>query len=150
MKRFAAYLLLLGAMLAQSTIAADQKSTVNSDDRISDQVRMKLATDPDVKGGALDVVVKDGVVTIKGRVDTDKGKTKATKLAKKVKGVKDVDNELVGRPAQVGERHALHARNQRCLALNCSIRSAIFSLVANSSAGFRENALTSTTRLCTA
>jgi osmotically-inducible protein OsmY len=44
--------------------------------------------------------VKDGVVTIKGRVDTDKGKTKATKLAKKVKGVKEVDNELVvGPPA---------------------------------------------------
>jgi len=69
------------------------------DDRISDQVRMKLATDPDVKGGALDVTVKGGVVVIKGRVDSDKGKAKATHLAKKVKGVKDVDNELqVGPP----------------------------------------------------
>jgi osmotically-inducible protein OsmY len=73
----------------------------NSDDRISDQVRMRLATDPDVKGGADDVTVSGGVVTIKGRVDTDKGKQKATKLAKKVKGVKDVDNELiVGPPTQ--------------------------------------------------
>lgn len=70
-----------------------------SDDRISDQVRMKLATDPDVKGGALDVVVKEGVVTIKGRVDSDKGKERATKLTKKIKGVKSVDNELsVGPP----------------------------------------------------
>lgn len=97
MRRFAAVTLLLGGILAQAGMAADQK-TVSSDDRISDQVRMKLATDADVKGGALDVVVKDGVVTIKGRVDTDKGKTKATKLAKKVKGVKDVDNELVVGP----------------------------------------------------
>ncbi|HSU58923.1 MAG TPA: BON domain-containing protein [Bryobacteraceae bacterium] len=99
MRRFAASILLLGAMLAQPSFASDQKKPANSDDRISDQVRMKLATDADVKGGALDVSVKDGVVTIKGRVDTDKGKTKATKLAKKIKGVKDVDNELsVGPP----------------------------------------------------
>jgi hyperosmotically inducible periplasmic protein len=91
--------LLAAALLIFSTLAAGQKVS-NSDDRISDQIRMKLATDPDVKGGALDVSVRDGVVTIKGRVDTDKGKSKATKLAKKVKGVKDVDNELqVGPPA---------------------------------------------------
>jgi osmotically-inducible protein OsmY len=61
---------------------------------------MKLATDPDVKGGALDVTVSEGVVTIKGRVDTEKGKNKATKLAKMVKGVKSVENDLqVGPPA---------------------------------------------------
>jgi hyperosmotically inducible periplasmic protein len=77
-----------------------QQKTGTPDDRISDEVRMKLATDPDVKGGALDVSVKDGAVTIRGRVDTDKGKKKAEKLAKKVKGVKSVDNELaVGPPA---------------------------------------------------
>jgi osmotically-inducible protein OsmY len=92
MRFFVAILVLL-----TGSFAAAQKS-VPPDDRISDQVRMKLATDPDVKGGALDVAVQDGVVTIKGRVDTDKGKQKATKLAKKVKGVKDVDNELVVGP----------------------------------------------------
>ena len=80
-------------------MVARQKAATQ-DDRISDQVRKKLATDPDVKGGALDVSVKDGAVTIRGRVDTDKGKKKAEKLAKKVKGVKSVDNELaVGPPA---------------------------------------------------
>jgi osmotically-inducible protein OsmY len=93
--------LLAVALLSLTTLVAGQKPVAsNSDDRISDQVRMKLATDPDVKGGALDVAVHDGVVTIKGRVDTDKGKSKASKLAKKVKGVKQVDNELqVGPPA---------------------------------------------------
>lgn len=71
-----------------------------SDDRITDQVRMRLVGDQDVKGGGLDVSVKDGVVTLRGRVDTDKGKKKAEKLTKKVKGVKSVDNELtVGPPA---------------------------------------------------
>ena len=93
MRRF----LVLAAVTA-GTLAIAQKPS-NPDDRISDQVRMKLATDPDVKGGALDVVVQNGLVTIKGRVDTDKAKLKATKLAKKVKGVKNIDNELaVGPP----------------------------------------------------
>ena len=78
-----------------------QSKPASADGRISDQVRMKLATDPDVKGGALDVTVKDGQVTLRGRVDSDKGKRKAEKLSKKVKGVKSVDNELVvGPPTQ--------------------------------------------------
>jgi osmotically-inducible protein OsmY len=97
MKRIPAAALLLIGTLASPALFSGQKMSI-SDDRISDLVRMKLATDPDVKGGALDVSVKDGVVTIKGRVDTDKGKTKATHLAKKVKGVKEVDNELVVGP----------------------------------------------------
>ncbi len=100
MKRFFAFLLVSGTLWMQTATALPQKSTpaASPDDRISDQVRMRLATDPDVKGGALDVTVQEGVVTIKGRVDTDKGKSKATKLAKKVKGVKDVDNELIVGP----------------------------------------------------
>ena len=92
--------LLAVVLLSVSTLAVGKAQKPSTpDDRISDQVRMKLATDPDVKGGALDVTVHDGVVTIKGRVDTDRGRSKATKLAKKVKGVKQVDNELqVGPP----------------------------------------------------
>jgi hyperosmotically inducible periplasmic protein len=97
MKRSLAIVLLCGGALGQAIFASDQKSG-SSDDRISDQVRMRLATDQDVKGGALDVFVKNGVVTIKGRVDTEKGKNRATRLAKKVKGVKDVDNELIVGP----------------------------------------------------
>jgi osmotically-inducible protein OsmY len=94
MKRFLA----VAALLAGSMAAAQRPAAPNADDRISDQVRMRLATDPDVKGGALDVMVKDGVVTLRGRVDTEKGRDRATKLTKKVKGVKDVDNELVVGP----------------------------------------------------
>ena len=97
MRKWVAIALLFGGTCAQTAFTADQKAT-NADDRISDQVRMKLATDPDVKGGALDVTVIHGVVTIKGRVDTEKGKAKAEKLAKKVKGVKQVDNELLVGP----------------------------------------------------
>ncbi len=98
MKSFLIFALLAGSAGTQFASAAGQKPA-NSDDRIVDQVRMRLTTDPDVKGGADEVNVKDGVVTITGRVDTEKGKSKATKLAKKVKGVKSVENDLqVGPP----------------------------------------------------
>ena len=91
----------LAAMVLCAGVLFAQNKSASHDDRISDQVRMKLATDPDVKGGALDVVVKDGEVTLRGRVDSAKGKKKAERLAKKVKGVKAVDNELaVGPPTQ--------------------------------------------------
>ena len=94
-KGFAVSALVVALSFTDAGLA--QKSS-NPDDRISDQVRMRLATDADVKGGALDVTVKDGVVTMKGRVDTEKGKDRATKIAKKIKGVKDVDNELIVGP----------------------------------------------------
>jgi osmotically-inducible protein OsmY len=94
MRTLLAFLLFLTCMVP--ALSAGQKS--GSDDRIFDQVRMRLATDADVKGGNFDVNVKDGVVTLKGRVDTEKGKSRASKLAKKVKGVKQVDNELVVGP----------------------------------------------------
>jgi osmotically-inducible protein OsmY len=100
MKRLLAVLVLsAGALMQTALLAGQQMPASTEDDRIIDQVRMRLAADADVKGGALEVAVKDGAVVIKGRVDTEKGKSKATKLAKKVKGVKSVDNELsVGPP----------------------------------------------------
>ena len=96
MNYFVISALLLSGLVAQAGLAGQK--TAASDDRITDQVRMRLTTDQDVKGGADDVTVKDGVVTIAGRVDSDRGKSKATKLAKKVKGVKSVDNQLVVGP----------------------------------------------------
>jgi osmotically-inducible protein OsmY len=55
---------------------------------------MKLTQDTTVRGGALDVTVKEGVVTLRGKVRQDKQKQKAEKVARKVKGVKSVVNEL--------------------------------------------------------
>jgi osmotically-inducible protein OsmY len=65
-----------------------------SDDHIYDQVRLKLAHDTTVKGGGIEVEVHDGVVTLRGKVDQAKAKTKAERLAKKVSGVKKVINQL--------------------------------------------------------
>lgn len=66
----------------------------SDDDRIYDEVRRRLANDPDVKGGAFEVDVKEGVVTVRGVVEKDKFKKKAERLVKKVKGVKGVVNQI--------------------------------------------------------
>jgi len=85
------------AFLLVTTLALPMlvgQAKANADDRISDDVRQRLASNADVRGAALDVTVKDGVVTIKGRVHTEKGRKKATEISKKVKGVVNVDNQL--------------------------------------------------------
>ena len=76
-----------------SVCLAKDKAPV-TDDMIHDQVGMKLANDPDVKGGGLQIEVKQGVVTLTGVVENTKQKDKASRLAKKVKGVKQVVNNI--------------------------------------------------------
>ena len=84
-------LLVLGSALA---IAAPKDRFTLDDGAITDLVRRKLANDPVVKGGAFEVDVNGGVVTLRGKVEMEKQKARATKVAKKVKGVKSVDNQL--------------------------------------------------------
>jgi len=66
-----------------------------SDDSIHDLVKRKLANDPDVKGGALDIDVKDGVVTLRGHVVSREHRARAEAAARRVHGVLAVRNELV-------------------------------------------------------
>ena len=71
-----------------------QTQSRSADDLLYDKVRERLAADRDVKGGAIDVDVKDGVVTLRGKVREARQKSKAERVAKKVKGVKQVVNQL--------------------------------------------------------
>jgi osmotically-inducible protein OsmY len=77
--------------VAGVSAAADNKHT---DDYITDSVRQKLAADTVVKGGDLEVVVKDGVVTINGKVRESRQRDKAERIAKRVSGVKSVINNI--------------------------------------------------------
>ena len=86
--------ILLMACLALAALCLAKDPPVVNDDTITDQVRIKLADDPVVKGGALTVAVKNGVVTLSGAVELDKQKEKAERVAKKVKGVKSVVNNI--------------------------------------------------------
>lgn len=85
------FLLAILLILPVVAFAADKPV---SDDLITNLVRMKLAGDSVVKGGALEVDTKDGVVTLTGNVHSQKQKDKAESLAHKVKGVKSVKNQL--------------------------------------------------------
>ncbi len=80
-------------LVASACLAADKAV---SDDAIFDNVRIKLASDREVKGGGdtLKVDVKNGVVTLSGSVETQGQKDRAAKLTKKVKGVRQVVNNL--------------------------------------------------------
>jgi osmotically-inducible protein OsmY len=89
MKRLIAFVLL--CFLSVSMLVAQGNP---NDDRIYDEVRRKLADDPDIKGGALDVTVANGAIILKGRVRDQSAKEKATRVTKKVKGVTTVDNQL--------------------------------------------------------
>jgi len=65
-----------------------------NDDMITNQVMLKLSADQVVKGGALKVDTKAGVVTLSGTVPLEVQKQRAEKLAHKVKGVKQVVNQI--------------------------------------------------------
>lgn len=90
LKRLLLSLPLLFALTGQAPAA----SKPVSDDFLVDTIRAKLAADQVVKGGAINVDVKDGNVTLSGTVEEDKQKNKAEKIAKKVGGVKAVKNDI--------------------------------------------------------
>ena len=88
---FSCFLLAVLLLLPVAASAADKAVT---DDALYDRVRMKLAGDSVVKGGALQVDVKSGVVTLSGNVQTEKQKDKAERLTKGIRGVKSVVNQI--------------------------------------------------------
>jgi osmotically-inducible protein OsmY len=84
---------LLAIFLLQTVgLAKDPK--VMTDDTITDQIRIKLAGDHVVKGGGLDVKVQNGVATLSGSVELPNQRDKAAVVARKVKGVKSVVNNI--------------------------------------------------------
>ena len=84
-------LFLIFALIAPMLVLA--QGTPN-DDRIYDAARRRLAEDVDVKGAGLEVIVKNGAVTLQGRVHDERAREKAARIVKKVKGVTSVDNKL--------------------------------------------------------
>jgi osmotically-inducible protein OsmY len=85
MRLLACTLLWSAMLLAQGT---------PEDDRIWDQVRVKLTSDRDIGGNDFKVTVKNGVVTLEGKVRRSKQSEKAEKITKKIKGVTSVVNKL--------------------------------------------------------
>ena len=89
-KILAAFLVIF---LMQAVCPAKDPPVV-TDDTISDAVRVKLASDQVVGVLDLKVDVKQGVVTLAGSVEAKSLKSRAEHVAKKVKGVKQVVNNI--------------------------------------------------------
>ena len=62
---------------------------------ISSKVKAKLIANSDIKAGDIDVGSSQGVVTLIGRVSSEKIKSEADSIARGTRGVKDVHNELI-------------------------------------------------------
>ena len=83
----------LALFLMQAVCPAKDPPPI-TDDTISDAVRVKLAGDQLVGVLNFQVTVKQGVVTLGGAVEQKSLKSRAERVAKKVKGVKQVVNNI--------------------------------------------------------
>jgi osmotically-inducible protein OsmY len=83
----------LALFLMQAVCPAKDPPQI-TDDSISDAVRIKLAGDQLVGVLNFQVTVKQGVVTLAGSVEAKSLKARAEKVTRKVKGVKQVVNNI--------------------------------------------------------
>lgn len=84
--------------------AAQDAKVGMSDSWITSKAKIALFADDRVKGRQVHVETKDGVVMLRGKVDSAEAKTAAAEIAKGIDGAKDVKNELqVVPPAQRAE-----------------------------------------------
>ena len=65
-----------------------------SDDLLYDRVNRALIVDRELGTTPLNLAVQDGKVTVSGLVETEKLRERVTKVVKKVKGVREVDNQV--------------------------------------------------------
>src|SRR5262245_45970423 len=89
-----------------------------ADDKIEGDVRDEMYWDGRVDEREIAVVVRDGVVTLRGTVGTFAQKHAAKSAARRVAGVVDVDNELDVRILDVHSREDAELRGQVLQALS--------------------------------
>src|SRR6266480_2622218 len=95
-----AALVVAGPAFAQSSMTDKAKSVTQeaqtgmSDSWITSKAKIALFSDDRVKGRQVHVETKDGMVMLRGKVDSAEAKAAAAEVAKGVEGVKDVKNEL--------------------------------------------------------
>ena len=90
----AVFSVLLVLACAVVPVAAQDDSP---DDLMYDRVIRKLVNDRQLKTNALEVSVKDAIVTVSGEVENEKLRRRVEKVVKKVKGVKKVVNNVRAR-----------------------------------------------------
>ena len=91
--------LLFGALLAGAVfpaLAAEKEP--DTDDAIYDRVFRRIANDAYLKTTAIEITVRDRVVTLQGLIETEKLRQRLESVVKKTPGVKKVVNEVKVRP----------------------------------------------------
>lgn len=88
-----------GTQTDSSVAGAARDTAQNAMDKVDDatitaQVSAGLARDPDLSATRINVDTRDGVVTLKGPAATAAAKQRAETIARGVKGVTSVSNEL--------------------------------------------------------
>jgi hyperosmotically inducible protein len=102
MRRTVKVALLAAAVVAASAVASvaradDVKHAVKKDAKdawLDMKVKYHLITADNVPAGPIDIDTNNGVVTLRGKVETEAEKAKAEEVARRVDGVKEVHNLL--------------------------------------------------------
>ena len=88
---------IMGVSLAACASSAERRSAGKylDDKTISAKVKTDLAEDPVTKASEIDVTTFNGVVQLSGFVSTRESVKRAEEIARNVKGVKSVENNLI-------------------------------------------------------
>jgi hyperosmotically inducible protein len=89
-------------------VAKDTKVAV-TDSWLTSKTKIALFSDDRVKGSEVKVETKDGVVHLRGKVDSAEAKAAAESVAKDIDGVKSVQNDL--QVVSPGARKAVDAKD---------------------------------------
>jgi hyperosmotically inducible periplasmic protein len=91
----------LGAAACATTRPVSEQS---DDNIITGRVGRRLTADPEVKRYQIDVDTLDGVVTLRGKVESETMKASAEKIARDTDGVRNVVNELMVEDQEASDR----------------------------------------------
>jgi hyperosmotically inducible protein len=81
-------------MMDKTKSATEETKTAVSDSWITSKTKIALYSDERVKGTQVSVDTKDGVVHLRGKVDSNEAKAAAAEVANGIEGAKSVKNDL--------------------------------------------------------
>ena len=84
----------ISTIIASSVAGAADVATNSHDSWVTAKAKIALFADSRVKGTEINVETKNGLVMLRGKVDSDDAKKAAAEIAKSVDGATSVKNEL--------------------------------------------------------
>ncbi|MGK7369287.1 MAG: BON domain-containing protein [Candidatus Halalkalibacterium sp. M3_1C_030] len=93
-----------------------------ADNAIENDVNRALATDPATEALEVSISVQNGLVKLKGAVDSWQEKQLAEAIAAGVKGVKEINNTILVQPNRTRSEEAIRQEVEETLMMNSEIR----------------------------